>query len=56
MPNYCAICCINTQLRDRLGLASQNKNNILPVSIWLLCRINEQQSLSELTCSEFGSR
>lgn len=47
MPNYCARCCIKTQLGDRL--VSQKKNNVLLVSIWLLCRINEQQPLSELS-------
>lgn len=47
MPNYCARSCINTQLGDRL--ASQKKNNVLLVSIWLLCGTNEQQPLSELS-------
>lgn len=47
MPNYCARCCTITQLGDRL--ASQQKNNVLLVSIWLLRGINEQQPLSELS-------
>lgn len=47
MPNYSARCCTNTLLGDRL--ASQKKNNVLLVSIWLLCGINEQQPLSELS-------
>lgn len=44
IPNFCAKCCISTQL----GLASQ-KNNVLLVSIWLLCGINEQQPFSQLS-------
>lgn len=47
IPNFCARCCISTRLGDRL--ASQKKNNVLLVSIWLLCGINEQQPFSQLS-------
>lgn len=46
IANFCARCCISTQLGDRL--ASQKKNNALLVSIWL-CGINEQQPFSQLS-------
>lgn len=47
IPNFWARCCKSTQLGNRL--ASQKKNNILLVSIWLLCGINEQQPFSQLS-------
>lgn len=47
MPNCCARSRTNTQLGDRLD--SQKKNNVLLVSVWLLCGINEPQPLGELT-------
>lgn len=47
MANCCARSRTKAQLGDRLD--SQKKNNILLVSAWLLCGINEQQPLSELS-------
>lgn len=47
IPNFCARCGINPQLGDRL--ASQKRNSVLLVSIWLLCGINEQQPFSQLS-------
>lgn len=47
IPNFCARCCISIQLGDRIAL--QKKNNVLLVSIWLLCGINEQQPFSQLS-------
>lgn len=45
--NFYARCCVSAQLGHRL--ASQKKNNVLLVPIWLLCGINEQQPFSQMS-------